>query len=46
MLAYVAVQKRFKARFITISDFIMQMSNAKKEKQYILEASKYKVFTE
>jgi DNA replication protein DnaC len=33
-LAYGAVQKRIKARFITISDLIMQMSNAKKEKRY------------
>ena len=33
-LAYAAVQKRVKARFITISDLIMQMSNAKKEKRY------------
>lgn len=33
-LAYAAVQKRMKARFITISDLIMQMSNAKKEKRY------------
>ncbi len=33
-LAYQAVQKRIKARFITISDLIMQMSNAKKEKRY------------
>jgi DNA replication protein DnaC len=33
-LAYQAVQKRMKARFITISDLIIQMSNAKKEKRY------------
>ena len=33
-LAYQAVQKRMKARFITISDLILQMSNAKKEKRY------------
>ena len=33
-LAYAAVQKRIKARFITASDLIMQMSNAKKEKRY------------
>ena len=33
-LAYAAVQHRMKARFITISDLIMQMSNAKREKRY------------
>ncbi len=33
-LAYQAVQKRIKARFITASDLILQMSNAKKEKRY------------
>jgi len=33
-LAYAAVQKRMKAKFITISDLIMQMSNAKREKRY------------
>ena len=33
-LAYQAVQHRIKARFITISDLIMQMSNAKREKRY------------
>ena len=33
-LAYQAVQQRIKARFITISDLILQMSNAKKEKRY------------
>ena len=33
-LAYAAVQKRIKARFITASDLIMQMSHAKKEKRY------------
>ena len=33
-LAYAAVQNRMKARFITISDLIMQMSNAKREKRY------------
>ena len=33
-LAYQAVQKRMKAKFITISDLILQMSNAKKEKRY------------
>jgi DNA replication protein DnaC len=33
-LAYQAVQKRLKARFITIFDLILQMSNAKKEKRY------------
>ena len=33
-LAYACVQKRLKARFITASDLIMQMSNAKKEKRY------------
>lgn len=33
-LAYQAVQKRIKARFITASDLIMQMSSAKKEKRY------------
>lgn len=33
-LAYQAVQKRIKARFITASDLIMQMSVAKKEKRY------------
>lgn len=33
-LAYQAVQKRIKARFITASDLIMQMSQAKKEKRY------------
>lgn len=33
-LAYKAVQKRIKARFVTVSDLVMQMSNAKKEKKY------------
>jgi len=33
-LAYQAVQKRVKARFITASDLILQMSQAKKEKRY------------
>jgi len=33
-LAYAATQNRIKARFITISDLIMQMSNAKREKRY------------
>ena len=33
-LAYAAVQKRIKARFITASDLIIQMSLAKKEKRY------------
>lgn len=33
-LAYAAVQKRIKARFITASDLIIQMSHAKKEKRY------------
>lgn len=33
-LAYQAVQKRIKARFITASDLILQMSQAKKEKRY------------
>jgi len=33
-LAYHAVQKRIKARFITAADLILQMSNAKKEKRY------------
>jgi len=33
-LAYQAVQKRIKARFITASDLIIQMSHAKKEKRY------------
>ncbi len=33
-LAYQAVQKRIKARFVTVSDLVMQMSNAKKEKKY------------
>jgi DNA replication protein DnaC len=33
-LAYQAVQNRIKAKFITISDLILQMSNAKKEKRY------------
>ena len=33
-LAYQAVQKRIKARFITAADLILQMSNAKKEKRY------------
>jgi len=33
-LAYQAVQKRMKARFVTISDLILQMGNAKKEKRY------------
>ena len=33
-LAYAAVQNRMKAKFITISDLIMQMSNAKREKRY------------
>ncbi len=33
-LAYAAVQHRIKARFITISDLILQMSNAKREKRY------------
>jgi DNA replication protein DnaC len=33
-LAYKAVQKRIKARFTTISDLIMQMNHAKKEKRY------------
>jgi len=33
-LAYQAVQKRIKARFVTASDLIMQMSIAKKEKRY------------
>jgi DNA replication protein DnaC len=33
-LAYQAVQKRMKARFVTASDLIMQMSIAKKEKRY------------
>jgi len=32
--AYQAVQKRIKVRFITASDLIIQMSNAKKEKRY------------
>lgn len=30
-LAYQAVQKRIKARFVTASDLILQMSNAKRE---------------
>lgn len=33
-LAYQAVQHRIKVRFITISDLILQMGNAKKEKRY------------
>ena len=33
-LAYTAVQKRIKARFITASDLIIQMAKAKKEKRY------------
>lgn len=33
-LAYQAVQNRIKSRFVTISDLILQMSNAKKEKRY------------
>ena len=33
-LAYQAVQKRIKARFVTAADLIMQMSLAKKEKRY------------
>jgi DNA replication protein DnaC len=33
-LAYQAVQKRIKARFITTADLILQMSHAKKEKRY------------
>ena len=33
-LAYQAVQQRIKARFVTVSDLVMQMSNAKKEKKY------------
>jgi len=33
-LAYQAVQKRIKARFTTVSDLILQMSQAKKEKRY------------
>jgi len=33
-LAYAAVQKRIKARFITASDLIIQMAHAKKEKRY------------
>ncbi len=33
-LAYQTVQKRIKARFITASDLILQMSHAKKEKRY------------
>ena len=33
-LAYATVQKRIKARFITASDLIIQMSHAKKEKRY------------
>ena len=33
-LAYQAVQNRIKARFVTVSDLVMQMSNAKKEKKY------------
>ena len=33
-LAYQAVQNRMKAKFITISDLILQMGNAKKEKRY------------
>ena len=33
-LAYQAVQKRIKARFVTAADLIMQMSQAKKEKRY------------
>jgi DNA replication protein DnaC len=33
-LAYQAVQKRIKARFITAADLILQMSHAKKEKRY------------
>ena len=33
-LAYQAVQKRIKARFVTISDLILQMQTAKKEKRY------------
>jgi len=33
-LAYQAVQKRIKARFVTAADLIMQMGQAKKEKRY------------
>ena len=33
-LAYQAVQQRIKARFVTVSDLVMQMSTAKKEKKY------------
>ena len=33
-LAYAAVQKRIKARFMTASDLIIQMAKAKKEKRY------------
>ncbi len=38
-LAYQAVQKRMKARFITISDLILQMSNAKKKRKDMIRSS-------